>query len=250
MIESHVHLYTDNGMTVELQISVVEDSGAGIKRVALVDRDGIEFYIEDRLGQNCPSEFTFETRGIPNTRFPIFVRAHDCDDNWFENEPIPLQPRAPIEVGGPGIQRGCSPLICEEPSPNCITALTDLEGVRRQITLLCAEIAALIRRRNAYLIASITLLIASVVCFVLAAVGAAIPFIGQGAVALLLVAGAVLLAASIAMGVAAAVVQGQIADKERELGQLQGQFLDHVALVHQNCCVPCVSNDLSLPTCG
>lgn len=249
MIEPHVFLLADHGASVELQVTVVDTTGIGIKKVNVLDKDRLEVFSAAPVEEACPREFTFNTPAIPVSRFPIFVEGTDCNDRSSgAEEPIGLLP--PGVVGEPGIPRVCSPVNCTEPTPACTDALDALERVRRLVAVKCAEIAALRARRDAWIALAVTWAIAAVIMFAVAAVAAFIPFAGQGLVLILAGIAALFLALAILFGSLAASVQFEIDEKQQELGALQAQFLDEVNRVGANCCVECIFNDLSLPGCG
>lgn len=246
MIEPHVFLLADHGASVELQIAVIDRGGSGIKKVMVRDNDRLEVFSAAPAG--CPIEFTFNTPAIPSTRFPIFVEGTDCNDRISgTEEPFPLLP--PGVIGEPGIPRVCSSLSCTEPTRACNDAVGALERARRPIVEKCAEISALRERRDAWIALSVTFGIAAFIMFAVAAVAGFIPFVGQGLVAIFAGIGALFLAASILFGSLAASVQFEIEAKQRELGTLRTRFLDEVSNVRENCCVECISTDLTLPDC-
>lgn len=246
MIEPHVFLLTDHGTSVELQITVVESTGSGIKKVILLDKDRLEFFAVGP--EECPREFTFSTL-VATGRFPIFVEGTDCNDIVSGSKvPIALLPAGVI--GKPGIPRPCSPVNCDKPTAACAAAIAALERVRRLIVEKCAEIEALHARRDGWIAAAVAFAAAAVIMFAVAVAAALVPFAGQVLVAILAAVGALFLLLALVFGSLAASVQFEIEARQRELGSLRAQFLDETDQVRENCCVDCIFIDLNLPGCA
>jgi hypothetical protein len=233
--------------TITVHFVLQDDTGAGIVRVTVTDRDGVR--IDATQPRECPPIWEFDIGPIARTRLPLFVEAEDCARRVTPVErtgPLLMKFGVPID---PGPMMPCSPEVdCPPTTTACNVATAEIADAAAAMPAVCEECDRLRRQERAardeelgYAIAALIALVALAVFLVVASMG--LGFVSAIFALLALAAAAAVLgfgAASRQAGERAFALLQRREDCERRLQALRDSYDDALERIGTHCCMPCV----------
>jgi hypothetical protein len=160
-----------DAVTARAYFRFEDDTGVGIRRIRIVDRDGVS--VEPPVPGGCPAIFEFEL-DIHRMRLPLFAESTDCQDRITPgSETGPLLPEYAIggPIADPVLPCPSSPReVCPPTTSGCDVADTDIGAVAAEMPAVCEECDRLRRTEQAAREEAIGLWFAAAVLFVAALV--------------------------------------------------------------------------------
>jgi hypothetical protein len=143
-------------------IVFTDDAGAGIRRVTVRDRAGVEIPVPQPMG--CPAAHEAPLGAVSRDRLPLRAEAVDC--SGAVTPPGEELFRRFATFPTPGIPGGCDESVeCPAPPSGCGPALTRVIDARRPLEERCGACRALESQADAKMMEMIALAIAAVVFF-------------------------------------------------------------------------------------
>jgi hypothetical protein len=239
----HVDVYPVGGdeYTLDVNIYFRDDSGDGIRHVAVWDTHSVTITAEAPDDPVCPGEFMIGLTAIERGRFPLIIQAIDCAGAESELIPWPGD-RDPDESCVLFHVRGVD-------NPACRTAGDEVRRIRSEILELCSAISWLTSQRDTYAIAAAAFLAAAGALFISAAAVAGIPIFGQLLAGLLAGMAVVCLAFAVFYGVMAANAQARLNEAQGWMRDARERFTAAADRARSACCPDDPMPDLDQPEC-
>ena len=250
MISATAYPYNVTALTFSARICVRDDTGRGIRKVRILDRDGFEVYVEDVEG--CPTEHCVTIENEPRARVPISVEVSHCvDDDTSSSDPL-LAELVVIGPGPDGPELDCRRSILEgfrPPNPACDNARSELRAERAAIRRACDQVQYHKRRRDEFLALAAFFATAAAAAFLGAASVVGIPFVGQILMAVLIGVAVFALYMAGVFALRAFRENRRLEEAEAELRNRRNAFDEAAERVCENCCPGTFDESLEPPEC-